>query len=107
MKKLLLFSTLLIFACSEEEDLPIADPCSNDPLQIIDTDGDGFYDNVDAFPLNGVEWADSDSDGVGDNLDPFPLNGMEWADSDGDGVGDNTDDCQNTPTGQTVDCTGC
>ena len=54
-----------------EEDLPIADPCSNDPLQIIDTDGDGFYDNVDAFPFNGVEWADSNGDGVGDNQDPF------------------------------------
>ena len=62
MRKLLLFSALLIFACSEEDELPVdTDPCSNDSSQ-IDTDGDGVYNNIDAFPFNGTEWADSDGD---------------------------------------------
>ena len=68
MKKLLLFSTLLIFACTEEEDLPVANPCLTDSSQ-IDTDGDGVYNDMDLFPFNDTEWADSDGDGVGDSLD--------------------------------------
>ena len=106
MKKLLLFSTLLIFACTEEEDLPVANPCLTDSSQ-IDTDGDGVYNDMDLFPFNDTEWADSDGDGVGDNLDSFPSNASEYRDTDGDGVGDSLDDCQNTPSGQTVNCLGC
>ena len=34
-----------------------------------DDDGDGINDDVDAFPLDGTEWADSDGDGIGDNAD--------------------------------------
>ncbi len=57
----------------------------------IDTDGDGYNDNVDEFPYDPSEWIDSDKDGYGDNSDAFPLNSSEWKDTDGDGVGDNTD----------------
>ncbi|UCF11913.1 MAG: hypothetical protein JSW06_07675 [Thermoplasmatales archaeon] len=57
----------------------------------IDTDGDGYNDNVDEFPNNSSEWIDSDKDGYGDNSDDFPFNSSEWKDTDGDGVGDNTD----------------
>lgn len=32
-----------------------------------DTDGDGYNDGIDAFPLNKLEWLDSDADGEGDN----------------------------------------
>lgn len=38
---------------------------------IKDTDGDGYNDNVDAFPNNASEWKDSDGDGYGDNSDDF------------------------------------
>ena len=35
----------------------------------MDSDGDSFVDNVDAFPLDPEEWADNDQDGIGDNAD--------------------------------------
>lgn len=57
----------------------------------IDTDGDGYNDEVDEFPYDSSEWIDSDNDGYGDNSDAFPLNPSEWNDTDGDGVGDNAD----------------
>ena len=38
----------------------------------LDSDGDGVYDDQDAFPNDPTETADSDSDGVGDNADAFP-----------------------------------
>lgn len=56
-----------------------------------DTDGDGYEDSVDAFPLDPEEWIDTDGDGVGDNADAFPSDSAEWSDLDGDGVGDNSD----------------
>jgi hypothetical protein len=56
-----------------------------------DTDGDGYPDSSDAFPLNPLEWSDIDSDYVGDNNDAFPLDANESKDSDNDGVGDNKD----------------
>jgi len=56
-----------------------------------DTDGDGYNDDVDAFPNDSSEWKDSDNDGVGDNSDAFPNNRYEQYDSDNDGVGNNAD----------------
>ena len=56
-----------------------------------DTDGDGYTDDVDAFPSDPTEWLDTDGDGYGDNSDAFPNDPTEWLDSDGDGVGDNSD----------------
>ena len=38
-----------------------------------DRDGDGYPDDVDAFPDDPNEWQDSDGDGTGDNSDPYPL----------------------------------
>ena len=37
-----------------------------------DSDGDGAYDNLDAFPTDPTETVDTDGDGVGDNSDAFP-----------------------------------
>jgi len=39
--------------------------------KVVDTDGDGVFDDTDAFPNDATEWADSDNDGIGDNADPF------------------------------------
>jgi microbial collagenase len=41
-------------------------------VEVIDTDGAGVADNVDAFPADPTEWLDIDGDGMGDNADPFP-----------------------------------
>lgn len=38
----------------------------------VDTDGDGYNDDIDAFPNDSTDWFDSDNDGVGDNTDDFP-----------------------------------
>ena len=56
-----------------------------------DSDGDGYNDEVDAFPYDRTEWLDSDKDGYGNNKDAFPYDPSEWRDSDNDGYGDNTD----------------
>lgn len=65
-----------------------------DSTQWSDVDGDGYGDNPegnssDAFPNNPNEWNDTDDDGVGDNEDVFPLDSTQWSDFDGDGYGDN------------------
>lgn len=68
-----------------------------EPLAVFDdSDGDGFTDDVDAFPLDSTQWSDVDGDGYGDNpggnsSDAFPDNPNEWNDTDDDGVGDNED----------------
>lgn len=64
---------------------------------IVDTDGDGYNDFIDAFPNDPNEWLDTDGDGVGDNADAFPNDANEQFDTDGDGVGDNADDFPNNP----------
>ena len=56
-----------------------------------DSDGDGVFDNQDAFPFDATETTDTDGDGVGDNSDVFPNDPGESVDTDGDGVGDNSD----------------
>lgn len=58
----------------------------------IDTDGDGVFDDEDAFPFHASETLDSDNDGVGDNQDQFPNDATETIDTDGDGLGNNADD---------------
>ncbi|MEE2672842.1 MAG: exo-alpha-sialidase [Myxococcota bacterium] len=58
---------------------------------LLDADGDGVSDDLDAFPNDPSETLDSDGDGVGDNLDAFPLDATEQVDTDGDGLGNNAD----------------
>ena len=36
-----------------------------------DSDGDGYNDEIDAFPMDSSEWYDQDGDGYGDNSDDF------------------------------------
>ena len=61
-----------------------------------DSDGDGWSDEGDSFPLISSQYADRDGDGWGDNqsegaeqIDAFPSDGTQWVDADGDGHGDN------------------
>ena len=49
------------------------------PTLGVDPDGDGVITSLDAFWLDGSEWADDDNDGIGDNAD---------MDDDNDGVSD-------------------
>jgi hypothetical protein len=71
---------------------------------VVDSDGDGYSDDRDAFPNDPTEWLDTDSDGVGNNADTdddgdgvpdgsddFRLDASETTDTDGDGIGDNAD----------------
>jgi len=83
----------------------------------VDTDGDGYDDNVDVFPNDPLEWIDTDGDGTGNNsdndldgdglvnsidpdqdndgalnlTDPLPKDPSEWLDTDNDGLGNNAD----------------
>ena len=59
-----------------------------------DSDGDGYTDDIDAFPFESSQWEDADGDGFGDNpngnfSDAFPTDSTQWEDADGDGHGDN------------------
>ena len=74
------------------------------PRNDIDTDGDGFFDDVDDFPLEPTQWDDLDMDGFGNEISGFqgdgctnvpgnstgPPNGDRWGclDTDGDGWSD-------------------
>jgi len=80
-------------------------------LSPMDSDGDGYSDNVDEFPLDEDEWIDTDNDGIGNNEDiddevdnnipgaeepqgDFDGDGiinLKDEDDDGDGIGDNED----------------
>ena len=52
-----------------------------------DSDGDGIFDNSDAFPSDASEWSDNDGDGTGDNAD---------TDDDNDGWSDTVETSCNT-----------
>ena len=80
------------------------DAFPNDRLEWRDTDHDGYGDNSDAFPTDSSEHLDSDHDGVGNNKDVFPYDAYESKDSDSDGIGDNADiDDDNDGYTDTVD----
>lgn len=108
------------FGCPDADNdtwADIDDPFPNDPLQWVDTDGDGYGDNYgwvnvtvddpdvngstlvlreewgDAFHEDASQWSDRDGDGHGDNAsgtsaDKFPFRFSQWRDSDNDGYGD-------------------
>jgi hypothetical protein len=59
--------------------------------EILDSDNDGYDEDIDAFPDNPNEWSDRDNDGVGDNSDEFPNDSSEQYDNDNDGIGNNLD----------------
>lgn len=63
----------------------------------LDSDYDGYPDDIDPFPNNPTEWWDSDGDGWGDNRDVYPFDPSEWLNADGDYFGDNEDLCDYTP----------
>ena len=77
--------------------------CGGGPDAPPDSDRDGVYDALDAFPQDASESADADGDGVGDNADVFPNDAAETADADGDGVGDNGDNCSATANADQLD----
>ncbi|WP_416307713.1 S8 family serine peptidase [Neptunicella sp. SCSIO 80796] len=88
-----------------------------DPLETMDSDGDGIGNNADSdddndgvldendvFPLDPEETSDFDQDGIGDNADTdddndgqldtedaFPFDSSEILDTDKDGIGNNAD----------------
>ncbi|MGB2169075.1 MAG: hypothetical protein ACPH76_07530, partial [Poseidonia sp.] len=55
-----------------------------------DTDGDGYNDDVDAFPTDATQWSDMDGDGYGDNAS-----------------GTDADQCPDVAGTSTVDRLGC
>ena len=81
------------------------DAFPNDATETVDSDADGVGDNGDAFPSDATETVDSDADGVGDNADVFPNDATETLDSDGDEVGDNADAFPNDAS-ETMDSDG-
>ena len=86
----------LISGCTETDQQETDQ--QEDTTELKDTDGDGYNDDVDAFPNDSTEWLDSDGDSYGDNSDDFPNDPWEWLDSDSDGYGDNSDDFPNDST---------
>ena len=96
-----------------------------------DTDGDGWMNSEDAFPLEATQWLDFDEDGFGDNpagyqADECPtvagvLEGtspfedgtgigcrfIDDTDDDGDFVPNFEDNCPNTDAGLSVNQFGC
>ena len=80
---------------NENDDCPnIAGSSTQDATGCPDTDGDGYSDSGDIFPVDSSQWNDTDGDGYGDayngnDSDIFPLDASQWNDTDGDGYGDN------------------
>ena len=90
-----------------------------------DSDGDGWANTDDDFPLDPTQFLDFDGDGFGDNASgnnpddcPFQFGVADGTDGvgcplvntdddDGDGVYDEVDLCPETPLFETVDSDGC
>ena len=70
----------------EEQDAVI-----NKEERYVDSDGDGYADEVDAFPNDRKYHLDSDGDGYADEVDTFPNDKKYHLDSDGDGYADEVD----------------
>jgi len=71
---------------------------SADIFGCLDSDGDSWSNTNDIFPDDGSEWIDSDMDGFGDNMDECPTTvgtatdgNVGCVDSDGDGWSDSAD----------------
>jgi len=59
-----------------------------DAKVVLDADGDGVPDSIDAFPNNPAEQYDSDNDGIGNNADKFDNDVAASVDTDLDGYPD-------------------
>jgi hypothetical protein len=68
------------------------DAFPNDRKYHLDSDGDGYADEVDDFPNDRKYHLDSDDDGYADEVDAFPNDNKYHLDSDGDGYADEVDD---------------
>lgn len=72
---------------------PSGGVCTVNQQPVIDTDGDGVPNELDAFPNDPNESADTDGDGIGDNADFSPDDPTDGKDTpgeeDGDDEGDN------------------
>ncbi|HIF45638.1 MAG TPA: hypothetical protein EYQ73_02435 [Candidatus Poseidoniales archaeon] len=69
-----------------------------DRIGCVDSDGDGWSDQIDVFPQDPGQWFDSDDDGFGDEIDDCPTLAGESShdrkgcpDTDGDGWSDPMD----------------
>lgn len=76
------------------------DQFPDNPSEWLDSDSDGIGDFSDYCPLQSGNstWPergcpDGDGDGVWDDFDAFPANPLETNDTDSDGLGDNADQC--------------
>ena len=82
----------------------------------IDTDGDGHFDAVDEFPMDATQHIDTDLDGFGDNLagnwpdDCVTVFGVSTTgllgcpDTDGDGLADLIDQCPTEASNFSLGC---
>ena len=95
---------------------PAGQVVDSDGCEAIDVDGDSYTSDVDCNDNNAAinpgaaevcnDGVDNDCNGDAD-LDDFACEIVSPQDDDNDGVLDVDDVCPNTPTGQSVDSTGC
>ncbi|MBN2096003.1 thrombospondin type 3 repeat-containing protein [Candidatus Peregrinibacteria bacterium] len=92
---------------AEECVRPIQNTAGRITVEIGDTDGDGYENNLDNCPdTYNPDQSNMDNDDYGDicdadmdndlwenDFDDFPLDPTEWHDEDHDGIGDNSDNC--------------
>ena len=80
-----------------QTEVSFEDPANPADDAMIDTDGDGVFDNDEIVagidPMN----PDTDGDGIEDGIDAFPNDSSASVDSDGDGVDDIRDEFRATP----------
>ncbi len=99
---------------SDGDDMPDSrDPFPYDPTQMLDSDADGYGDNIsgtnpDFFPSDKTQWRDTDGDGHGDNAsghlgDQFPNDPAAWQDTDSDGKPDDIDPSHTTDLVEDLD----
>ena len=99
-------STIDVYGCLDSDDdgwSDFNDAFPDDASQYLDTDLDGYGDNLEGLQGDSCPQQfgnsttprfgclDNDGDGWDNDADAFADDSSEWLDSDGDGVGDNSD----------------